>query len=233
MRSISGNGLAKLAEKYGNEPIAIVEIDWVAGKTMAYADRTVQSIPGRIIEVGELDDVVNVTGSSDSQEVSLTLDDTDGTIKAILDTHDVHTRPARVYQYFSGLALSDKFLLFSGQLTSPIIWNERDRTVKVTILSQLEDREIGFSPEEGNFPYVPAEMVNKAWPLIFGTVINSPCIRVTNAITGTTLTPVGILAGQELMLDLPTSYDFDYEVSLARTNQELFFLDGVRSCYLK
>ena len=77
----------------------------------------------------------------------------------------------------------------------------------MTILSQLEDREIGFSAEEGKFPYLPAEMVNKAWPLIFGTVINSPCLTVTTAITGTTLTPVGILAGQDLMLDLPTSND--------------------------
>ena len=119
MRSISAAGLAKLAERYGNEPITIVEIDWVAGKTTAYADRTVGSIPGRIIEVGDLDDVVNVSGNSDSQELSLTLDDTDGTIKAILDTHDVHKRPARVYQYFTGLALSDKFLLFSGNSPVP------------------------------------------------------------------------------------------------------------------
>ncbi len=231
MRSISPAGLAKLAQHHGNEPITIVEIDWVAGKATAYADRTVGSIPGRIIEVGELDDVVNVSGNSDSQELSLTLDDTDGTIKTILDAHDVHKRPARVYQYFSGLALSDKFLLFSGQLTSPITWNERDRTVKVTILSQLEDREIGFSAEEGSFPYLPAEMVNKAWPLIFGTVMNSPCLTVTTAITGTTLTPVGILAGQDLMLDLPTSNDVDFEISLTRGNEELRFLQDVRNCF--
>ena len=48
------HGLAKLAQRYGNEPITIVEVDWVVGQTASYADRTVGSIPGRIIEVGEL-----------------------------------------------------------------------------------------------------------------------------------------------------------------------------------
>ena len=94
---------------------------------------------------------------------------------------------ARVYQYFAGLSLADKFLLFAGKISSPITWNERDRTVTVTILSQLEDREVGFSAEEGQFEYLPAEMVSKPWPLIFGTVINNPCLEVTTAITGTTL----------------------------------------------
>ena len=136
MRNISAAGLAKLAERHGNEPITIVEVDWVKGKATAYADRTVGTIPGRIIEVGDLDDAVNISGNSDSQELTITLDDTDGSIKAILDSHDVHKRDARVYQYFSGLDISDKFLLFSGKISSPIVWNERDRTVKATILSQ-------------------------------------------------------------------------------------------------
>ena len=214
MRTISANGLAQLAQPYGNEPIAIVEIDWVAGSTSSYADRTVGSIPGRIIEVGELDDTINLSGNSDSQQLTVVLDDTDGTIKAILDAHDVHKRDARVYQYFTGLALTDKFLLFAGQITSPITWNERDRTVTVTILSWLEDREVGFSAEEGQFEYLPAEMVSKPWPLIFGTVVNNPCLEVTTAITGTTLGPVGILAGDELMLSLPSASNVDYQISM-------------------
>jgi len=213
MRSISAPGLAKLATKHGVEPVTIVEIDWVPNSTIRYADCVVGTIPGRIIEVGELDDTVNLSGNADSQSLSITLDDTDGTIKAILDSKDVHKRDARVYQYFTGLDLTDKFLLFAGKLSSPIVWNERDRTIKVTILSQLEDREVGFSAEEGQFQYLPAEMVSKPWPLIFGTVINNPCLAVTTAITGTTLTPVGILAGDELMLSLPSSSDADYQIS--------------------
>ena len=161
-----------------------------------------------------MDDAINLSGNADSQQLTLVLDDTDGTIKTILDAHDVHKRDARVYQYFTGLSLTDKFLLFAGKITSPITWNERDRTVTVTVLSQLEDREVGFSAEEGQFEYLPAEMVSKPWPLIFGTVINNPCLPVTTAITGTTLTPVGILAGDELMLSLPSANNVDYQISM-------------------
>ena len=105
MRNISANGLAKLRTRLGNEPICIVEIDWVPGSTSAYADRTVASIPGKIVELSELDDVTSASGHSSNQQVTVTLDDVDGTIKALLDAHDVHKRPARVYQYFSGLDL--------------------------------------------------------------------------------------------------------------------------------
>jgi len=199
--------LAKLANRYGNEPITIIEVDWVEGSTARYADRTVGTIPGRIIEVGDLDNVVGVSNSSGSQSLAVTLDDTDGSIKAIFDLHDVHKRTCRVYQYFTGLDLSDKFLLFSGKVSSPITWSERDRTVKFTILSQLEDKEIGFSAEEGQFPYLPADMVGKAWPMIFGKVVNCPTLQINKAVTGTTLTSVGILSGMDLWASMPDGAD--------------------------
>ena len=232
MRSISAAGLAKLATRYGNEPITIIEMDWVAGSTVAYADRTVRSIPGRIIEVGDLDNVVNVSGSSDSQELSVTLDDTDGTIKAILDAHDIHKRTARVYQYFSGLDLADKFLLFSGKISSPISWSERDRTVKFTILSQLEDREIGFSAEEGQFPYLPADMVGKPWPMIFGTVMDYPALQISKAITGATLTGVGILSGMDLWATLSDGADdSQFTMSLLQMLIQISHLRKVKECW--
>jgi len=195
MRSISVAGLAQLATRYGGEPVVIIEVDWSVGRTASYADRDVGTIPGRIIDVGDLDNVVGVSNNSSSQSLDVTLDDTDGTIKAIFDGYDIHKRDARVYQWFDGLDLSDKFLLFSGKISSPVTWNERDRTVKFTIISQLEDKEIGFSAEEGQFPYLPADLVGKAWPMIFGTVQDSPALQVNYAITGTTLTPVGVIAG--------------------------------------
>ena len=42
MRSISANGLATLAQRLGNEPIMIVEVDWRDGvQPKQYADRTI------------------------------------------------------------------------------------------------------------------------------------------------------------------------------------------------
>ncbi len=232
MRNISAAGLAKLANRHGNEPITIIEVDWVDGSTARYADRTVGSIPGRIIEVGDLDNVVNVSNSSGSQELAVTLDDTDGTIKAIFDAHDVHKRTARVYQYFTGLDLADRFLLFSGKVSSPITWSERDRTVKFTILSQLEDKEIGFSAEEGQFPYLPADMVGKAWPMIFGKVVNCPTLQVNKAVTGSTLTGVGILSGMDLWAALSDGADdSQFNMSLLMMLVQIEHLRKVKECW--
>jgi len=198
MRSISFNGLAQLAQRYGSEPIYLLEISWAnVAAPRWYADRDVATIPGRIIECGDLDNVVDVSGNNSSQSLSVVLDDTDGSIKQVMDAHDIHKRTVRVYQYFNGLDLADKFLLFAGKITTPISWSERDRTVKFTILSQLEDKEVGFSAEEGDFPYLPADLVGKCWPSIFGKCLDVPALQINHAVQGTTLTGVGALAGVE------------------------------------
>ncbi len=163
--------------------------------TSVYADKEIGIIPGKILEVSDLDNIINVGDSSNSQEITITLDDSDGSIKSIMDQYDIHKRPARVYQYFTELALTDKFLIFSGEINTPIIWNERDRTVTITVVSQLEDKEIGFSAEEGQFPYLPADLVGRAWPMVFGKVLNYPVLQINQAVKGTTLTGVGIVSG--------------------------------------
>jgi hypothetical protein len=237
VRSISPQGMATLAQRQGTEPITIIEVDWGQdGAPSMYADRDINNIPGRIIEVGDLDNVINVSDNSSSQELSVTLDDTDGTIKAIFDSRDIHKRTARIYQYFEGLALSDRFLLFAGKISSPVTWNERDRTVKFTLVSQLEDREIGFSAEEGQFPFLPADMVGKAWPLIFGTVKDCPALQVNQAVQGTTLTGVGIISGLNEMLAQPIyedglNIDANVFVTVAQLNAQISTLWCGHSCW--
>src|SRR4051794_9899174 len=103
MRQISSNGLAKIAQSKGTEPILVVEVDWRDAATVAYADREAVGVHGKILVVGEIDNVIDVTSSNSSQELALTLDDTDGSIRAIMETTDVHQRDVRVYQWFSGL----------------------------------------------------------------------------------------------------------------------------------
>lgn len=113
------------------QPSRLLEIQWVdGGQHCAYADRKIaDSIRGQIVEIGSIDATVKTDGSSDSSQVRLTLEDTDGAIKAICGSHDLHKRPVWVYQWFEGLSLSDKFLLFKGEINSPFSWNEGDRTV--------------------------------------------------------------------------------------------------------
>ena len=198
MRTLNVDALNKIATKLGTEPVTIVEIDWLEdGAPALYADRTVGSIPGKIHDLGDLDNVINVSDSDSSQELDITLDDTDGTIKAILDANDIHKRSIRVYQWFEGLDLDDRFMLFAGKISSPITWNERDRSIGFTILSQLEDKEIGFSAEEGDFRWIPKDLIGKAWPMIFGTVQDVPALQFNQAVSGTTLCPIGSVIGEE------------------------------------
>lgn len=198
-----------------------------------YADREVLGVPGKIVEIGDLDNVVNVSGSGGSQELSVTLDDTDGSIKSIFDAHDIHKRDARVYQYFSGLDLDDKFLLFAGKISSPISWSERDRTVKFSVISQLEDKEVGFSAEEGQFPYLPADLVGKAWPMIFGTCINVPCLQINQAVTGTTLNGIGIISGESEWGSAGASISDDsaFRDSLVMQNLQYDLLQMAYQCW--
>ncbi len=187
MRTIPSNTLVKLSEQYGTEPVTIVVVSWDRSSQYWYADRELAGIHGKILTVSDMDTVVNVSGSSDSEEVSIILDDTNGEIKTLMDNNDAHKTEAWVYQYFYGMDLDDKFLLFKGQVNSPIIWSEGDRTISFNIVSQLEDDEVGFSPEEGQFENIADELIGKPWPMIFGSVTGARALRITRvgaAITG-------------------------------------------------
>ncbi len=194
-RNLSVAALAKLATNLGTEPVNIIEIQWVDNAPRdAYSDRDVAGVvKGKILEVSGLDAVVQVSGGSDSQSISVTLDDTDASLKGILDSADIHKRPAWVYQWFDGLGIDDKFLIFKGVVSSPIEWNEGDRTLKFDIISQIEDVEVGFSIEEGDFVNPPEDLVGKPWPLCFGTVISVPALKAKSVRQGILASGNGIM----------------------------------------
>jgi hypothetical protein len=198
VRSISPASQAKLDQNFGTEPAIIIEIQWVDGGSIyTYSDKDLGAGEGKILDVSGLDNTVVIQGvqggtSSDSQQISVTLDDTDGTIKEIIDSHDIHKEPAWVYQWFQGLDTSEKFLVFKGQISSPMQWNEGDRTVSFDIITRIEDAEVGFSMEEGNFDYVPEDLVGEPWPLIFGTVRDCPALKTRSPRKGLLKTGFGI-----------------------------------------
>jgi len=234
MRQISSAGLTKLATKLGTEPIIIVEIDWGRdGNPSSYADKDVGVIPGKILELGSLDNVINVQNSSNSQSITLSLDDTDASLKAIIDTQDIHEVPVRVYQYFTGLDLTDKFLVFAGRVNSPIRWSEADRTLSFSVVSQIEDLEFGFSAEEGQIIGLPADMIGKPWPVVFGTCLDVPALQVTRSVSGSTLCGVGVLSGVANHLAAPLgNSDCSFGQSISVAFAQISFLQVVRAAYL-
>lgn len=235
MRTLSANALTAITTKLGNEPINIIAVRWIPNGTIYwYTDRDIAvgwngapfAISGKILDVGELDAVINVSGSADSQELDIILDDTDGSIKTIMDTQDIHKREAWVYQWFDGLDWADLFLLFKGVVSSPIAWKEGDRTVSFSIITALEDKEVGFSPEEGQFEFLSSDVIGQPWPMVFGTYVNVKGLQVTQPATGILKTGVAI---RDFALDFRQSY---LDVNTNYNRDEARRWDGIEEAYI-
>lgn len=193
MRTVSEKALAAFSQQYGGEPVNIVEINWTDSLTVQYADKTLsQNILGKILVLSNFDNVVNLDGNTANQSFNIVLDDRDGTIKAIYDQNNFHKRKVNVYQWFTGIPINDKFLIFEGEINSPIIWKEGDRTFSFEIVSKIEDQEVGFSPEEGEFDIIPDDLIGREWPLPFGTCLKVPVIIIDPIPTGVTSDSLGV-----------------------------------------
>ena len=200
MRTMTANAIAELAKKLGTEPVMIFEIQWTDGGSLyryGDIDDPDNNVKGVILEVTELDNTITINGvtqatTGESSQLGIVLDDRSGSIKSILDQNDIHKRPVYVYQWFKGMDFSDKFLLYKGLVSSPIEWSEGDRTVKFDVINQLEDAEVGFSVEEGNIPFASDDLYGKAWPLVFGTCIHVPALRLRQLFSGTLRDGFGI-----------------------------------------
>jgi hypothetical protein len=214
VRKISAASLALLAQPQGIEPINTLEIQWSKSTeinlsnfptTGVYADKAYPDfgIDGRIIELSNLENVVNFYGGSSSQSLKVKLDDTDGQLKRIFDNVDIHKIPVWVKQWFGGLPYSEAFVIFEGELSSPIVWNEGDRTLAFDVVSKVEDVEVGFSAEEGNFNHIPQYLIGKAWPLCFGTVLDLPVLNLDKI-------PAGVLSKDLMLADCYSKHDKDY-----------------------
>jgi hypothetical protein len=170
MRTIPAATQAYLNQNTGTEPILMVEIEWVEGTPIPYSDQELTGAKPILIDVANFDITRQLEGSSDSQTVSLTLDDVDGELREVYKRTNTHMRVARLYLLFKGQSLSEKALLIDGTIVTPLNWPENERAVEFTLLSKASSVNVGFSMEEGDFPNIPEEALGKAWPLVFGQV---------------------------------------------------------------
>lgn len=171
MRTVSPAALAAINATSGLEPVIIVQVFW-NGIATNYCDRKFAQagLIGQLLEIGGIEDVVDINGGASSVNLSITLDDVDGSIKNIFNNQDIHKTYVQVLQWFVEIPLSDAFVIFEGEIYSPIVWSEGARTLKFDVVSKITDIEVGFSVEEAAFPFIATSLVGKAWPVVFGTV---------------------------------------------------------------
>ena len=103
--------------------------------------------------------------------------------------------------------------------------------------SQIEDKEIGFSAEEGKFPYIPSDLVGKAWPMVFGTVYDYPALHIPFGVSGITLQGVGILTDEDAYLNSPlygngTNIDYNLNRSMAKQMLHWGVLNAAAGCWM-
>jgi hypothetical protein len=174
----------------------ILGVEWNEGEEVLYSDRKIdgEEYPYPfVVSLGRFDTSTTFNGSSDTQTTSVILNDIDGSLKNITNTIDIHKRKASIYLCFAGLPITEKVLLFSGQINSPIIWDEAVRTLGFDILSKIEDTEVAFTMEDSEyFPFVPPADRNKVWPLVFGHVCHMQGVPVTALRKGFLAEGVGV-----------------------------------------
>jgi hypothetical protein len=191
----------QLDERFCNEPLIIVDVHWGDSSPVGvYADRDFGPAQGKILSLSGLDSLVRIGRAGASGNLNITLDDTDGSIKAILDVTDVHKRRVKVYQAFAEIDFTDRFLLLTGEINTPINYDHTSKTISFSIVSIVEGREIGFSPEQGDLDElgnVAESAIGRAWPLCFGNPVKVPAVKLTERVRGTSLTRYGLITIQE------------------------------------
>lgn len=174
MRNISDTALEMIQRVENCEPVMIVQIWWsgLDYLPIKYCDKKyeVEGLVGRLLSVSGIDDIVDITTAAASTNLSVVLDDAVGDLKQIFNQQDIHKVYVAVLQWFDGIPLTDAFTLFEGEISSPIVWDEGARTLGFDVVSQIEDREVGYSFEEADVTHIPVQLVGQSVPLIFGRV---------------------------------------------------------------
>lgn len=207
-RTISSASLAKIAAHRGVAPINILKIQWVIdGPFWYYADRTVPQwqnvvsigkdvgVPGKILELGNIENVISLDKSQTSTSLSVKLDDSDGILKQIINFNDIHRRHVWLLQGFEDLPFGDSFEIYFGEISSPIEWDEGNRTLGFSVVSILEDQssnKVGFQVDDIAFLNVNVKLIGKPWPLAFGTALKVPALNITPPPVLITRTGIGI-----------------------------------------
>lgn len=188
MKILDNAVLTEISKHYGTQPFTIIEIVW--GNTLLYCDKVVPGVAGTIVSIDTLQSVLTLN-NVETFSTSIVLDDVNGQLKNLLNVVDLHKIPCNIYQWYGDLGLDKKFLIFKGEIASPISWSETDRTVSFNITSNIESFETGFSPEEGQLDFVSPTDVGRAWPLGFGHVRYVPAVELKQVKETELLEPFG------------------------------------------
>jgi len=138
MRTFSEAVRSQLARKHGLQVEVFVGVTWDGGKEFYYSSSEFDGAHQAVVSISGLETTKQISGNGASQSVTVTLSDTDGFIKRTLDTTDIHKQPARIYLGFPNVPIDQAIILIDGEINSELQWNERARTLSLSILDKIE-----------------------------------------------------------------------------------------------
>lgn len=210
MRNLSSDTQIKCGTSLGTQPLVVIRVVWPSGVAY-YADRDYDlggvQCAGKILDLGAIASVRKSVSSGEASSVSLTLDDSDGSIKSIVDRHALEGVAVEVYHQYSDLVAGDKTLLFSGRIANGFNWSEGERKISFTIdMVPRGKTDVGFAPTGVELPGISKSAAGVAWPLCFGTVVGIKAIQPYEPVRGETLS-----SGDDNSTELLISNGNDYE----------------------
>lgn len=195
-----------------------------------YADRDLGDplnpyVRGNILELGQLVNVKRIDGSGSSTEISFRLSDADGYIKSILDVNDVIYKRVTIYQYFEGIAFTDMVRIYEGVLATPIVWDEGTRTITMNAITRQSTHETGFSLDDSGVDIFHQSLLDKPWPMVFGSPIYTPTLPLQEV-------PIGFLVHGCVLPDSSIAFQIDkiqYNIDSIREEPSRIHLEDYAS----
>lgn len=188
MRTLTASAQTSVDTALGAEPVILVQIAW-SGGTGYYADKGLtlgsDTYSGILLNVSNLT-IAAGDGISTVGSVNITVDDSDGTIRTLLNEERAEGTEVTVYLHYDGNADGDKLMLFKGKISGSTSWDEGRRTLSFSAETTIEDQKAGFSTDQSTLSDLHDDAVGKMWPLCFGSPLRVPALHAYKAIIGST-----------------------------------------------
>ena len=170
-------------DKLGIESVLIVEIFWCEGASILYSDKAIADplsigyCTGKLLQAN----VISKTGQIDQSGVSKTASVTISELKSMYDSYKMEGIVCNLYQYIiQGTPILR--LLMSGVISSDIAWLEGERAISFSVEGGTnrtgQSGEIGYAPEEDAFIGLNPGAIGINWPVVFGTAVKVPAVRI-------------------------------------------------------
>lgn len=181
-----------IEQRTGISPVLLVSVLW--GYDLRWYSSRECQVPGivtepRIRNAGQISCDKKADNKGSAGSFDFTLSDPDSVLKFYLENTVAEKTKATVWLWIDGTGFDDRILLLDGYLGTPS-WSDEDRTASFRIESPTEKQEIGVAPTRQDFNDLSKEAEGIAWPLLFGTVSNVPCVRAKQKASGALLTDI-------------------------------------------